>query len=46
MPKSPTLNLHEILASHARSFIREVAAWLDLQGQHGCSPLLREEAGR
>jgi hypothetical protein len=30
----------------ARAAIREVAAWLDQQGQHGCSLLLREEAGR
>jgi hypothetical protein len=28
----------------ARAAIREVAAWLDQQGQHGCSLLLREEA--
>jgi hypothetical protein len=28
----------------ARSVIRLVAAWLDQQGQHGCSLLLREEA--
>ncbi len=30
----------------ARSVIRHIAAWLDQQGQHGCSLLLREEAGR
>jgi hypothetical protein len=30
----------------ARAAIREVAEWLDQQGQHGCSLLLREEAGR
>ena len=30
----------------ARPAIREVAAWLDQQGQHGCSMLLREEVGR
>jgi hypothetical protein len=30
----------------ARAAIRHVAAWLDLQGQHGCSLLLREEANR
>jgi hypothetical protein len=30
----------------ARPAIREVAAWLDQQGQHGCSLLLREEADR
>jgi hypothetical protein len=27
----------------ARAAIREVAAWLDQQGQYGCSLLLREE---
>ncbi len=30
----------------ARAAIREVAAWFDLQGQHACSLLLREEANR
>jgi hypothetical protein len=30
----------------ARAAIREVAAWLDQQGQHGCSLLLREDADR
>jgi hypothetical protein len=30
----------------AHAAIREVAAWLDQQGQHFCSLLLREEAGR
>jgi len=30
----------------ARAAIRVVAAWLDQQGQHGCSLWLREEAGR
>lgn len=30
----------------ARVAIREVAAWLDQQGQHGCSLLLREDADR
>jgi hypothetical protein len=30
----------------AHAAIREVAAWLDQRGQHGCSLLLREEAGR
>ena len=29
---------------HARAAIREVAAWLDTKGQHGCSIWLREEA--
>jgi hypothetical protein len=33
-------------AAIARVAIRHVAAWLDLQGQHGCSLLLREEADR
>jgi len=32
--------------AQARAAIREVAAWLDQQGQHGCSLWLREEAGR
>ena len=30
----------------ARVAIREVAAWLDQRGQHGCSVWLREEADR
>jgi hypothetical protein len=30
----------------ARAAIREVAAWLDTRGQHGCSLWLREEANR
>jgi hypothetical protein len=30
----------------ARAAIREVAAWLDTKGQHGCSLWLREEANR
>jgi hypothetical protein len=30
----------------ARAAIREMAAWLDQQGQHGCSLLLREDADR
>jgi len=30
----------------ARAAIREVAAWFDQQGQHGCSLLLREESDR
>jgi hypothetical protein len=30
-------------APEARAAIREVAAWLDTQGQHGCSLWLREE---
>jgi hypothetical protein len=30
----------------ARAAIREVAAWLDQRGHHGCSLLLREEADR
>jgi hypothetical protein len=30
----------------ARVAIREVAAWLDTKGQHGCSLWLREEANR
>jgi tellurite resistance protein len=32
--------------AQARAAIREVAAWLDQQCQHGCSLLLREEADR
>ena len=31
---------------NARNAIREVAKWLDANGQHGCSLLLREEADR
>jgi hypothetical protein len=27
----------------ARAAIREVAAWLDTKGQHGCSLWMREE---
>jgi hypothetical protein len=30
----------------ARAAIREIAAWLDQRGQHGCSLWLREEADR
>jgi hypothetical protein len=30
----------------ARVAIREVALWLDQQGQHGCSLLLRQEVDR
>jgi hypothetical protein len=30
----------------ARAAIREVAAWLDTKGQHGCSLWLREEANK
>ena len=33
-------------APPSRAAIREVAAWLDTKGQHGCSLLLREEADR
>ncbi len=29
-----------------QAVIREVAAWLDTRGQHGCSVLLREEINR
>jgi hypothetical protein len=36
----------ELWHDDARAAIREVAAWLDQQGQHGCSLLLREEANR
>jgi hypothetical protein len=32
--------------AQARAAIREQALWLDQQGQHGCSLLLREEADR
>ena len=32
--------------SESRAAIREVAAWLDERGMHGCSLWLREEAGR
>jgi len=34
------------LEIEARAAIREVAAWLDQSGQHGCSLWLREEADR
>jgi hypothetical protein len=34
------------LEENARAAIREVAAWLDRHGLHGCSLWLREEAGR
>jgi hypothetical protein len=37
----PNLYRHE-----ARAAIREVAAWLDQRGMHGCSLWLREEADR
>ena len=37
----PNLYRHE-----ARAAIREVAAWMDECGQHGCSLWLREEANR
>jgi hypothetical protein len=33
-------------ARTARAAIREVTAWLDTKGQHGCSLWLREEAER
>jgi hypothetical protein len=33
-------------SASARAAIREVAAWLDTKGQHGCSLWLREEANR
>jgi hypothetical protein len=36
----------ELWCDDARAAIREVAAWVDQQGQHGCSLLLREEADR
>jgi hypothetical protein len=36
----------ELWHDDARAAIREVAAWLDQQGQHGCSLLLREESDR
>jgi|LakMenEpi03Aug12_release.lakeMendotaPanAssembly.Ray.scaffolds.fasta_scaffold63958_12 hypothetical protein len=39
-------NTHEGWRSEARAAIREVAAWLDTKGQHGCSLWLREEASR
>jgi hypothetical protein len=34
------------LRPEARAAIREVAAWLDTKGQHGCSLWMREEAER
>jgi hypothetical protein len=36
----------ELWHHEARAAIREVAAWLDRYGCHGCSLWLREEAGR
>jgi hypothetical protein len=36
----------ELWHHEARAAIREVAAWLDCYGCHGCSLWLREEAGR
>ncbi len=33
----------ELPLGTASTAIREVAAWLDTRGQHGCSALLREE---
>jgi hypothetical protein len=33
----------EVWKPEARAAIREVAAWLDTKGQHGCSLWLREE---
>ena len=36
----------EVWKPEARAAIREVAAWLDTKGQHGCSLWLREEAER
>lgn len=36
----------ESWGTEARAAIREVAAWLDTKGQHGCSLWLREEADR
>jgi hypothetical protein len=37
-------NYPRLFRGEARAAIREVAAWLDQRGQHGCSLLLREEA--
>jgi len=34
----------ELWHDEARAAIREVAAWMDERGQHGCSLWLREEA--
>jgi hypothetical protein len=36
----------ELPFGNAYAAIREVAAWLDTRGQHGCSYLLREEIDR
>ena len=51
-PPAPAGGLVERLAGQplnpavARAAIREVAAWLDQRGMHGCSLWLREEADR
>ena len=39
-------NCPRAFRGEARAAIREMAAWLDRRGQHGCSLLLREAAGR
>ena len=39
-------NYPRAFRGEARAAIREMAAWLDRRGQHGCSLLLREEADR
>jgi len=36
--------IEAVAGGDARVAIREVAAWLDTKGQHGCSLWLREEA--
>jgi hypothetical protein len=41
IPGDPNVYQYE-----SRAAIREVAAWLDRYGCHGCSLWLREEAGR
>ena len=47
-PAAPAGGLVEMVEARAggdaRAAIREVAAWLDQRGQHGCSLLVREEA--
>jgi hypothetical protein len=41
IPGDPNLYRYE-----SRAAIREVAAWLDQRGMHGCALWLHEEAGR
>jgi hypothetical protein len=42
----PILGDPNLYRYETRAAIREVAAWLDQRGMHGCALWLREEAGR